>query len=126
MKGTRINKHVVFYENYFHRNFHGRNFKALSLPDLNSQIKQYGIDQEKLKDLVKLESFRGLHCEIYHDPATLFNYKILDGFLVAAYIVPGMYYLPSDKDKIIAQLNLIQCHERTLASAQSELLKITL
>jgi hypothetical protein len=132
MKGVRINKHVVFYEEHFHRNFHNRNFKALSLPDLNKQIKQFGIDkaftESKMPTLIKLDSYKGVHTTIYHDPETLFNYYLHEGLgvLTPAHIPSNKYYLPSKKKEVKRQLMVISDLEKHLALAKSNILTLTL
>ena len=119
----RINKHITYLSPFFYRNFYGREFKAHTEADLQQQIEDYGkrllIAKQVRPRLVKLDSIKGVHMDIMHDPETLSNYIDHNGILTPT-------SLPKDQHKVHVQLQLVAQHERALASSTQALKDILL
>lgn len=121
----KINKHVTYVSPYFYRNFYGREFKAESEADLQREITEYGkrlaLAKKIRPRLVKLDSIKGVHIDLFLDPTTNISYVEHNGVLKKSKVPQGRFFTPDLKHKVHVQLQLVQNHTTALAKSQNTL-----
>ena len=121
----KINKHITYVSPYFYRNFYGREFKAQSEADLQTQITAYGkrlaLTKKIRPRLVRLGSIEGVHIDLYFDPTTSLSYVEHEGALKESSVPKGRFFTPDLKHKIHTQLQIVDQHRKSLARSEQAL-----